>query len=358
MNNVVQSLSPLIQERKKRNQRQFLFCLGLITVITFSALHLGHFKTDVLELIQALFSPEISADAEVQWYIFFELRAPRIVLAMFVGAFLAMSGCAMQGLVRNPLADPGLIGISGGAAAAAAAAIMFLPAIGFLGVSSQLWTTLFAFAGALISVWLVLLIANSTSGIRITTLILAGVAINALSGTLIGIMSYVADDDALRQISYWSLGSLGGITWSKTLLVLAFSVPLLFLFKKIRAPLNLLSLGENEARMMGLNVPFYKNLILWLVAFAVALATSLCGIIGFVGLVVPHIARLIFGANHHNLMPACGLLGALLLVTADALSRNLVYPLEIPIGIITSAIGAPFFLYLLKQNKEVRNVAS
>lgn len=349
---------PLHLSLQKRRQKQlkslaFAFLLGIILLLV--GMQTGSFHQPIsafLDIIVQKMQQQILSDEQsIHWYIFSELRAPRMLMAMFVGALLAMSGCAMQGLVRNPLADPGLIGISAGAAAAAASALAVLNHFPEFAWSSHYLVTLSAFIGALLAVWLVLIIAQTPTGLAIATLILAGVAVNSLAATHIGAISYMANDDALRQITYWTMGSLSGVNWSKVLFVSIFCLPVIAIFMHLRKPLNMLALGENEAQCMGLDVIKYKRLVLWLVALSVALATALCGIIGFVGLVVPHIARNLFSADHKFLMPACGVLGAILMLGADTLSRTLFAPLEIPIGIVTSAIGAPFFLYLLATHK-------
>ncbi len=344
-----------LNARCQRHLRGFVFGSILAGVILLVGMQSGSFEqsagmlADVI--LQKVHQQTLSQEQYLQWYVFSELRAPRMLMAMFIGALLAMSGCAMQGLVRNPLADPGLIGISGGAAAAAASALALINQFPELEAGGQYLIAFSAFIGALLAVWIVLIVARTPAGMAISSLILAGVAVNALAGTHIGAISYMANDDALRQITYWTMGSLGGVTWSKVLFVGALSVPIIALYMHLRQPLNLFALGENEAQCMGLEVNKYKRFILWLVAFSVALATALCGIIGFVGLVVPHIARTLFGADHKYLMPACGLLGAILMLAADTASRALFPPLEIPIGIVTSAVGAPFFLYLLAKQK-------
>jgi iron complex transport system permease protein len=319
---------------------------------TFSSLFIGSYHIDFKQIYLIVSQAEpVTLAQQQQWYVLTELRLPRSLTAFIVGALLGMAGCAMQGLVRNPLADPGLIGISGGAAAAAATSIAIAPVL--IGSASLVSTSLAAFIGALLSVWVVVKLANQVQGIAIATLILAGVAINAFTGTIIGAISYIANDDALRQISYWSMGSLAGASWQQ----LSLLVPSLFitswLFWLNTHALNLFALGEQDAACQGLNVQRCKRSILWTTAFAVAIATALCGIIGFVGLVVPHICRLFFGVNHRYLLPASGIVGGLLLIVSDAISRSLFSPVEIPIGIVTSAIGAPFFLYLLStQHKK------
>lgn len=344
-----------LSARRQKHLRGFIIGSIVAGVLLLLGMQSGSFEQStgiLLDVISHKLQQQgLSQEQYLQWYVFSELRAPRMVMAMCVGALLAMSGCAMQGLVRNPLADPGLIGISGGAAAAAATALALINHFPGLEVSGQYLIALSAFMGALLAVWIVLIVARTPAGMAISSLILAGVAVNALAGTHIGAISYMANDDALRQITYWTMGSLGGVTWSKVLFVGALCVPIIGLYMHLRQPLNLFALGENEAQCMGLEVNKYKRLILWLVAFSVALATALCGIIGFVGLVVPHMARSIFSADHRYLMPACGLLGAILMLAADTASRALFPPLEIPIGIVTSAVGAPFFLYLLAKQK-------
>ncbi|QHJ13820.1 Hemin transport system permease protein HmuU [Paraglaciecola mesophila] len=351
----VVNLQLSLSARRQKHLRGFIFGSIVAGLLLLLGMQSGSFEQStgiLLDVISHKFQQQgLSQEQYLQWYVFSELRAPRMVMAMCVGALLAMSGCAMQGLVRNPLADPGLIGISGGAAAAAATALAVINHFPELEVSGQYLIALSAFMGALLAVWIVLIVARTPAGMAISSLILAGVAVNALAGTHIGAISYMANDDALRQITYWTMGSLGGVTWSKVLFVGALSVPIVGLYMHLRQPLNLFALGENEAQCMGLEVNKYKRLILWLVAFSVALATALCGIIGFVGLVVPHMARSIFSADHKYLMPACGLLGAILMLAADTASRALFPPLEIPIGIVTSAVGAPFFLYLLAKQK-------
>lgn len=334
-------------------QRFWLLCAVLFIVIALISLNSGNMNVDWQHVRGAMYArlqgELLSSSEKLASYIVFELRIPRIVMASCVGLLLGVAGCTMQAVVRNPLADPGLIGISGGAAAAAAATIIFLPQITPLTlVPSSMLLTMSGFAGALIAVWAVVSIASNQHGIQLASLILAGVAINALATTLIGLSSYVASDDALRQITYWTLGSLGGSNWSTASAVMVGSLLCSLCLLRLRTALNLLALGETEAVAMGLNVKRYRSIALWIVALGVALATSLCGIIAFVGLIVPHITRRIVGADHRWLLPASAAVGAILVLFADMVSRSIVPPLEIPIGIVTSAIGAPYLLFLLR----------
>ena len=345
----------LINARAQRKRIGMGILVVLLLFCAYVGLTRGSLPIDIEQqfryFISGVNTVENSVANTTHWYVLSEIRLPRVIMTMLIGALLAVSGCAMQGLVRNPLADPGLIGIAGGAAAAAALSMTIVPPL--IPALESIWVAMWAFGGALLSVWTVLRFSNGPQGVSVAARILAGVAINALTGTVIGAISYVASDDALRQISYWTMGSLAGASWALCgLIALAGLVAFTGLMKS-RNALNLLALGEKEAAYMGLNVTRYKHWVLWLVAFSVALATALCGIIGFVGLVVPHMCRAIFGVNHQVLIPASALMGALLLMVADTLARTLFVPMEIPIGIVTSAVGAPFFLYLLWQQRRL-----
>lgn len=341
----------LINARAQRKRIGMGILLLLLLTCAYVGLTRGSLPINIEQQLRYFISGANTAANTTHWYVLSEIRLPRVIMTMLIGALLAVSGCAMQGLVRNPLADPSLIGIAGGAAAAAALSMTIVPPL--LPALESVWVAMWAFGGALLSVWTVLRFSNGPQGVSVAALILAGVAINALTGTVIGAISYVASDDALRQISYWTMGSLAGASWTLCgLIALAGLIAFTGLMKS-RNALNLLALGEKEAAYMGLNVTRYKQRVLWLVAFSVALATALCGIIGFVGLVVPHMCRAIFGVNHQVLIPASALTGALLLIVADTLARTLFVPMEIPIGIVTSAVGAPFFLYLLWQQRRI-----
>ena len=345
----------LINARAQRKRIGMGILLLLLLICAYVGLTRGSLPIDIEQQLRYFISGgntvENTSANTTHWYVLSEIRLPRVIMTMLIGALLAVSGCAMQGLVRNPLADPGLIGIAGGAAAAAALSMTIVPPL--LPALESVWVAMWAFGGALLSVWTVLRFSNGPQGVSVAALILAGVAINALTGTVIGAISYVASDDALRQISYWTMGSLAGASWTLCGLIALAGIIAFTGLMKSRNALNLLALGEKEAAYMGLNVTRYKQKVLWLVAFSVALATALCGIIGFVGLVVPHMCRAIFGVNHQVLIPASALTGALLLIVADTLARTLFVPMEIPIGIVTSAVGAPFFLYLLWQQRRI-----
>lgn len=278
------------------------------------------------------------------------IRLPRAVLGMLVGAALGASGAAIQGLFRNPLADPGLIGVSGGAALAAVCVIVLGgtalgPLINWMGPYSLM---LAAFAGGFLTTLVVAHIASSRSGGTSTsTLLLAGIAINIITGAGIGIFTYMADDTQLRTLTFWSMGSLGGALWEVVLSAGSLIVLVLLLLPTLARPLNALLLGESEARHLGIDVDRVKRRVMLLSALAVGASVAATGMIGFVGLVVPHLVRLTLGPDHRYLLPASALLGGLFLLVADMLARTLIAPAELPIGLLTSIIGGPFFIALI-----------
>jgi iron complex transport system permease protein len=290
---------------------------------------------------------EFSRDAAILGVV----RAPRVLLAAIVGAGLGAAGAAMQGLFRNPLADPGLIGVSAGAALAAVAAIVlgtsvFGAAAGLLG----LWLLpVAAFAGGLGATLLMARLGTVGGVASVPTLLLAGVAVNALAGAVTGLLIFMADDRQVRDITFWTLGSLAGARWAQlpvvALLVGAPTVALCLLAR----PLNAMLLGEAEAFHLGTRVEAVKRLAVLLGAVAVAAGVAFTGLIGFVGLVVPHLLRLACGSDHRVVLPGSALLGAALLVLADLLARSLAAPAELPVGVVTALLGAPFFLWLLRR---------
>jgi iron complex transport system permease protein len=282
-----------------------------------------------------------------------EIRAPRVVLGALVGAALAVSGAAMQGLFRNPLADPALIGVSSGAVLGAVLVIVLGDTvlhrvIGSLGIIAL---PVAAFAGGLAATLLVYRLASSGAGTDVSTLLLAGIAINAVAGAATGLLTYLADDAQLRTLTFWSMGSLGGATWEQVALVAVASGVVILSVPWFAQALNAVLLGEAEAAHIGFPLERIKTALILLVALAVGAAVAFAGMIGFVGLVVPHLLRLWFGPDHRLLLPACALLGAALLLLADLLARTLVIPAELPIGIITALLGGPFFLWLLIRQR-------
>ncbi|WP_117233153.1 FecCD family ABC transporter permease [Vibrio maerlii] len=282
-----------------------------------------------------------------------EIRLPRTLLCLVVGAILALCGTVMQGLFRNPLAEPGIIGVSAGAALGAALAIVMFS--GFAAQYPQLMSMaavpVFAFFGGAITTVLVYKLGTSKFGTSVTIMLLAGVAISAISGAGIGYLNFVADDQMLRDLSLWSMGSLAGATWGGIGLATVTLAILYALFSRQSLALNALLLGESEASHLGIPVQKLKRKLIILTAIGVGVTVSLSGMIGFIGLVIPHLGRMLAGPDHRTLLPISALLGAMLLTVADMFSRVAVAPAELPVGIVTALVGAPFFLYLLFQQK-------
>jgi len=281
------------------------------------------------------------------------IRLPRALLGIAVGAALAVAGAALQGLFRNPLADPGLIGVSTGAALAAATAIVL--GAGLVAhvplLTTRLLVPLAAFGGGLATTLVVYRIASRQGRTDVATLLLAGVAVNAIAGAGIGLLVFLSDDQELRDLNFWMLGSLGGATWKSMLPVLPFIVLPALALPLLARQLDALLLGETEALHLGFPVERCKRWIVGLSALAVGGAVALTGVIGFVGLVVPHLVRLLVGARHRWLMPLSIVLGSALLLIADAFARTVALPAELPIGILTSCVGGPFFLWLLLRRR-------
>ena len=282
------------------------------------------------------------------------IRLPRVLLAIGVGGGLAVSGAVMQGLFRNPLADPSLIGVSSGAALAAVVTIV-LGATVFGTWAAWLGAFLLpaaAFAGGVGATLVVYHLATSGGRTSVATMLLAGIAINALAGAGTGLMIFVADDDQLRDLTFWTLGSLGGATWSQLAVVGPCLIAGMLTAPLMARPLNAMLLGEGEALHLGINTERVKKLVIVLAAFVVGAAVAVSGVIGFVGLVVPHLLRLAVGPDHRVLIPGSALLGGALLLGADLLSRTIVAPAELPLGIVTALLGAPFFLWLLLRDRK------
>jgi len=278
-----------------------------------------------------------------------DIRLPRTLLGAFVGAGLAVSGAMMQGLFRNPLADPGIIGVSSGAALAAIATIalgnsLAAPLIQSFGTYALPFA---AFIGGFITTALLVLIAGRHGQLMVGTLLLAGIAIGALSDALSGLIAYASDDRELRDLTLWSLGSLSGASWPKVFAILPFMVVIAFVLPRVIRALNGFLLGEAEAFHLGIDVERTKWLIIFTTALSVGAAVAVAGIVGFVGIVVPHFVRLIAGPDHRFVLPCSALMGASLLLLADVIARMAVRPAELPLGVVMAAIGAPVFLHLV-----------
>lgn len=290
-----------------------------------------------------------SQQAAVLWTI----RLPRILLGVCVGAGLGVAGAAMQGLFRNPLADPGLVGVSSGAALAVAIVIVS----GGVVWPWQPWLSgpaavpAAACVGAGVAAWLVYRIGRTASGVSVAAMLLAGIAINALALALIGLASYLANDEQLRNLTFWSLGTLGQARWLLTGIVAAGTAMALLALWPLRAGLNALALGEAEAAYLGVPVEKLKRRAVLGTAIAVGASVAFCGMIGFIGLVAPHCVRLLGGPDARVVLPGAALLGAVLISIADVVARLIAAPAEVPIGVLTALLGAPFFLILLLRSR-------
>ncbi len=282
-----------------------------------------------------------------------QIRLPRTLLAISVGAILAICGTVMQGLFRNPLADPGIIGVSAGASLGAAVAIVLFGSLAENYPNILLFGTVpvFSFLGGAITTVLVYKLGTGTNGTSVTMMLLAGVAIGALAGAGLGLMNYYADDQALRDLSLWTMGSLAGANWGGLGLAFTTLLILLVLFYRYAEPLNALLLGESEAKHLGIEVQSLKRKLILLTAAGVGVTVALAGMIGFIGLIVPHLGRMLIGPNHKSLLPISMVIGALLLLIADMIARTAVAPLDMPVGIVTALLGAPFFMWLLIKQK-------
>ncbi len=281
------------------------------------------------------------------------IRLPRVLLAIGVGGGLAVSGALMQGLFRNPLADPSLIGVSSGAALAAVVTIVLGSTV-FGAWSDVLGAFLLpaaAFTGGVVATFIVYRLATREGQTSVTTMLLAGIAINALAAAGTGLMIFIADDDQLRDLTFWTLGSVGGATWTRLAVVGPCLLGGMLAAPLLARPLNALLLGESEAGHLGIRTEQVKKVVITLAALVVGAAVAVSGVIGFIGLVVPHLLRLAVGPDHRILIPGSALLGGGLLLGADLLARTIVAPAELPIGIVTALVGAPFFLWLLLRDR-------
>ncbi|MEL7057418.1 MAG: iron ABC transporter permease [Pseudomonadota bacterium] len=329
-----------------------LAILGMIFAVTMGPLNIssGDMFTVLLSQVGLANADSVST---VKTGVIENIRMPRAVLGFLVGAALGSAGAAMQGFFRNPLADPGLIGVSTGGALAAVAVIvlggsLLAPVLEPLGAFAL---PLIAFLGSLGAVALIYQVSLIEGRVIVATMLLAGVAANALAFSGIGYLTFLADDTQLRDLTFWTLGSLGGAIWDRVLpAALLMGISIIGLMTLAR-PMNCLLLGEADASTLGVNVEAVKRRAAFLTALGVGAATAVCGVVGFIGLVVPHLVRLMTGPDHRYVLPGSALLGAALILFSDLVARLAVAPAELPLGVVTAAIGAPFFFWLLIKDK-------
>ncbi len=336
-----------------------LFLLALLLLLFFAVVYslgLGAVSLNrreifyiLLERLTGSVPPDVAISATSR-DIILNIRLPRVLQAALVGASLAVAGATLQGLFRNPLADPYIIGVSSGAALGATVAIVSGLALGFGGFGA---VPLLAFAGGLLSIGLVYQLSRQGNSVPIMTLLLAGIAVSAFLSALVSLLIFFSGE-RMHQVVFWMMGGLGGARWGYLRVMLPYVLlgcgTIYFFYRE----LNALLLGEDTAHTLGIDPERLKKIFLVAASLLVSAAVSTSGIIGFVGLVVPHIVRLLAGPEHRFLLPASALTGAIMLIGADTLARTVIAPAELPVGIITALLGAPFFLYLLRQRKKIR----
>lgn len=317
--------------------------VSLLVAVMLGAVALP--ATGVLGALTGLGSPDARLALIVDY-----IRLPRALLTALVGALLAICGAAMQGLFRNPLADPSLIGVTAGASAGASLVIVFAGSL--TGLAGLSLVSLGAFAGGTLAVMLVYRLATGPAGTSVATMLLAGIAIGAIAGSLTSLLEFYADNDMLRRISLWRMGGLDGANWPRVAVVAAVALVVFAVLPTQARALNALLLGESEARHLGVAVDAVKRRLVLVAAAGVGVSVAVAGAIAFVGLVVPHIVRLLIGPDHRWLLPASALAGAILLLLADTLARIVIAPTELPVGLLTALLGAPFFISLLHRRGE------
>ncbi|MFP4357579.1 MAG: FecCD family ABC transporter permease, partial [Puniceicoccaceae bacterium] len=334
---------------------------ALLAVVSIWSLSTGAVETGPGDVWKALAGAGDPENEPLREMVIREIRLPRLLAGILVGAALTLSGALLQGLFRNPLADPALIGVSSGAAMGGVLALVALPLIlGSLARAGHAppesvaafldWFGLpvLAMGGAVGMTFVIYRISLVRGRTHVPAMLLTGIAVNAIGGSFVGLLVTVfATDEQLRSVTFWTLGSLAGINWTGVGILSLFIVPAAALALRFDRPLNSFLLGEAEAFHLGIRVQRVKRTVIVLSALMVGATVAFCGIIGFVGLVVPHMLRTAFGPDHRLLLPAGILLGAVILVTADLVARTSVAPSELQIGILTALIGGPFFLGLL-----------
>ena len=325
---------------KSRQRHLLLIFLISLIVSTLLAVTIGSFKISVFDLLLGKLD-------ELGSTILYTIRMPRVMLAAFVGASLAISGACLQGLFRNPLADPGLIGVSAGAALGAAFAIVFSSrfiSLNFLG------PYLIPFSAIIGSASVIIILFVITKGFGydgVTYMLLAGIAVNAIAGVGIGVLTYISDDSELRSLTFWTMGSFGGVTWPLIMpAIVVISSSIVWIIGLSRK-LDLIQLGDVEASRLGINIKKVRFGVIISSAVVVGISVALSGMIGFVGLVVPHLVRILGGVNHLYVLIGSAIFGSILMVISDMMCRIIISPAELPVGLITSGLGSPFFLWLI-----------
>ncbi len=340
-------------QKKIRFYTLLLFVVLLILIIVSLFVGAYNFENGVFTTIFSLFSDTKTISGSDE-FVLFQLRLPRIAMALLIGSALAVSGTSLQGMFKNPLASPDLIGITSGSMLFAAITIVlggsfkaFVPEVLHYSLLS-----IMSFIGAILTMSFVYKMSTTSGKTNVVVLLLSGVAITALTGAATGLLSYLSTDEELRNLTFWTLGSLGGANWTKNgILLVVVALGFAFLLRKGKA-LNALMLGERDASHIGIKVEQTKKQIVLFSALMVGTSVAFAGSIGFIGLVVPYILRLLFKSNYAIILPLSVFLGAIIMLVADTLSRVIVQPSELPVGILTAMMGAPVFIAILVKFKK------
>ncbi|MFP7675195.1 FecCD family ABC transporter permease [Marivita sp. S0852] len=332
-------------------RRMHVVLLLFLIVVSLLSLTVGATGITPWDMARALLRGE--APEAMASVVLFDIRLPRLAMGILVGAALAVSGAVMQGLFRNPLADPGIIGVSAGAGLGAVAAIVIggLLPFGLAPVLGPYLVPLAAFFGGWASTMLLYRVATRGGVTSVATMLLAGIALGALAGAVSGLLVYAADDRQLRDLTFWGLGSIAGASWTKIMVAGPLIAVSVLAACALARGLNGLALGEATAAHIGIPVQRMKNRAILSVAMATGAAVAVSGGIGFIGIVVPHVLRIATGPDHRALLINSALLGASLLLLADVIARVVIAPAEMPIGIVTAVLGAPVFLWILLRNR-------
>lgn len=340
-------------DREGRARATLLFLSVLLAIVSIASLATGATGTSLWQaLLDLARGEEIGTTERV---VLLDIRLPRLIIGILVGASLAVSGAVMQGLFRNPLADPGLVGVSAGAGFGAVSAIVFgafLPAA-ILNVVGFYLVPFAAFFGGWATTLLLYYVSTKGGRTSVAVMLLAGIAMGALTQAASGVFIYMADDQQLRDLTFWGLGSFAGSNWAKVYTAAPLIILALGVTPFLARSLNGLALGEAAASHLGIPVQLMKRVAILAVAGATGAAVAVSGGIGFVGIVVPHLLRIAIGPDHKYLLPNAALLGASLLLLSDLIARLIVAPAELPIGIVTATIGGPFFLWILLRNRSL-----
>ncbi len=344
------AVSVSMARRRRRGQWMLVLVTALLLVAVVGSFAVGPLRLPPLDVLQVfavklglLDAAEVSSrNIAVVW----QLRIPRALLGAMVGAALAMAGASLQGLFGNPLADPGIVGVSQGAALGAVAAIV----LGAAGAAGWLVPAA-AFAGGAAAISLTYALARPGRGSGNATLLLVGIAMAAFCSAVIGFLTYIANEAQLQSLVFWQMGSLARADWADVAAVAPLFVLGAIALQRLATPLDMLALGERQAQHLGLDVSATRRKLVAFSALLVGAAVAFAGSVAFVGLVVPHVARMLVGPGHRWLLPLSGVLGAILIVVADTAARTLDPPAEIPLGLFSAALGAPFFLWLVLQQR-------